>query len=420
MKLSLLILITLLGCDSSLNREAYAEEDASVPQDTLVKVEQHYAPLEPAHDLRVGAARFDKYLSLLEGKRVGIVANHTSLVGDVHLVDTLLNLGVTVQKVFAPEHGFRGDAANGEKIESGVDPLTGLPVVSLYGKDKKPSPSMLADVDVLLFDIQDVGARFYTYISTMHLVMEAAAENNKLVIILDRPNPNGFYVDGPVLEPEFQSFVGMHPIPVVHGLTVGELAKMILGEKWLKDGVQCELEVVLCEGYTHRIKYELPVAPSPNLPNMTSVYLYPSLCFFEPTKVSVGRGTDVPFQTIGYPGYGIGSFAFTPRSIPGKSLHPKYEGEECFGHNLTNFASFYFFNERKLYLDWLVEMYGYYGASDDFFTSPKFFDKLCGTRSVREQLKAGNTAEEIRESWIPSLEKYKDMRKNYLLYVDFE
>lgn len=420
MKLSLLILVTILGCNSSVNGEAYAEEDASLSQDTLIKAEPHYAALEPAHDLRVGASRFDKYLSLLEGKRVGIVANHTSLVDDVHLVDTLLQLGVKVQKVFAPEHGFRGDAANGERVESGTDLITGLPVVSLYGKDKKPSPGMLEDVDILIFDIQDVGARFYTYISTMHLVMEAAAENGKPVIILDRPNPNGFYVDGPVLEAEFQSFVGMHPIPVVHGLTVGELAHMILGEKWLKGGVQCELEVILCEGYSHRIKYELPVAPSPNLPNMTSVYLYPSLCFFEPTKVSVGRGTELPFQIIGYPGYGIGSFAFTPHSIPGKSLHPKYEGEACFGHKLTNFASFYFFNERKLYMDWLVEMYRYYGATNAFFTSPNFFDKLSGTRSLRQQLQAGDTADEIRASWQASLEKYKSMRKNYLLYVDFE
>ena len=420
MKFYFAVLIVVLGCTSSSSSGARAEEHAAALMDTLVHLKELYAPLEPAENLSVGAARFDKYLPLLLGKRIGVVANHTSLVDQTHLVDTLLSLGVNVAKVFAPEHGFRGDAANGEKIENGVDGATGLPVISLYGSNKKPTPEMLKNLDVLVFDIQDVGARFYTYISTMHYVMEAAAELDKEVVVLDRPNPNGFYVDWPVLDLKYQSFVGMHPIPVVHGLTVGELAQMILGEKWLANGVECKLAVIPCEGYTHRIKYELSVPPSPNLASMASVYLYPSLCFFEPTKVSVGRGTPNAFEIIGYPNYKIGSYGFTPISIPGKSVHPKYEGEACFGHNLEQFASFYFFNERMLYLDWLVQMYAYYPDKDSFFTLPEFFDKLCGTDQIRTMMEAGNSAEEIRESWSEELKKFKSMRKKYLLYVDFE
>ena len=279
---------------------------------------------------------------------------------------------------------------------------------------------MLENVDVLVFDIQDVGARFYTYISTMHYVMEAAAENDKKLIVLDRPNPNGFYVDGPVLEKEFQSFVGMHPIPVVHGLTVGELANMINEEGWLEGAQKCELEVIKCQNYEHSDLYRLPVKPSPNLPTMESIYLYPSLCFFEPTKVSVGRGTDLPFQIIGYPGNELGSVTFSPKKIPGVVENPKHEGETCSGSSLKEFGSFYFFTSRQLYLDWLVGYYKHYPEPKDFFTSGAFFNKLAGTDQLKQQIESGQSVEDIRISWQADLEKYKLVRKNYLLYPDFE
>ena len=273
--------------------------------------------------LVLGAYQFESYLPLLENRRVGMLVNHTSLVGNTHLVDTLQSLGVDIRKVFAPEHGFRGTADAGEAVEDGIDKATGLPLISLYGSNKKPGREQLADLDVIIFDIQDVGARFYTYISTMHYMMEACAENGKKLIVLDRPNPNGMYVDGPVLEPEFRSFVGMHPIPVVHGLTVGELAKMINGEGWLDNGVKCDLTVIAMDGYTHDSEYALPVKPSPNLPNQLSVQLYPSLCLFEATVVSVGRGTYEPFQQIGHPSFTDMPDSFTPVSIDGMSKYPR-------------------------------------------------------------------------------------------------
>lgn len=371
-------------------------------------------------DIQVGAERMGKYLPLLKDKKIGIICNHTSLVGETHLVDTLLSLGVDVERIFAPEHGFRGDASAGATINDSTDPKTGLPIVSLYGSNKKPKAEMVYDLDFLIFDIQDVGARFYTYISTMHYAMEAAAENDVTFIVLDRPNPNGFYVDGPILDPEFKSFVGMHPIPVVHGLTVGELAVMINGEGWLKDGAEAKLRVVTCRNYKHLDLYELPAAPSPNLPTMESIYLYPSLCLFEGTKVSVGRGTETPFEIIGYPGYGFGSFAFKPQSIPGVSDHPKHEGEQCFGHSLTDVGEFYFTTGRMLNLDWIIGMYETYPDKDNFFTGKNFIDKLAGTSELRKQIIAQNSIEEIRRSWEPELSEYKMMRKRYLLYTDFE
>lgn len=370
--------------------------------------------------IEVGAEQLDTYLPLLEAKRVGLVANHSSLVPEngeyVHLVDVLLEKGVQVQAVFAPEHGFRGDAGNGVRISDGKDAATGLEIRSLYGKTKKPTPAMLSDVDVLVFDMQDVGARFYTYLSTMHYIMEAAAEQGLPVIVLDRPNPNGFYVDGPVLDPAYSSFVGMHPIPIVHGMTLGELAQMINGEGWLKEGVQCDLTVIECANYTHEDLYNLPVAPSPNLPTMESVYLYPSLCLFEPTIVSVGRGTDYPFEVYGYPGMLYGSFAFTPKSLPGKSLHPKHEGKQCTGQRLTEMARFYFQANRRLYLQWLIGNYEVYPDKEAFFTSPQFFDKLAGTSQLRKQLDAGATEDEIRASWEEDLRAFKALRAKYLLY----
>jgi uncharacterized protein YbbC (DUF1343 family) len=376
-------------------------------------------PLEVNRSIATGASQLQQYLPDLANQRVTVVANQTSMIGQTHLVDTLISLGVNVVSVFAPEHGFRGDAGAGETIKNGTDAKTGLPLISLYGKNKKPTPEMLRDTDVLVFDIQDVGARFYTYISTMHYVMEAAVENNKKMIILDRPNPNGFYVDGPVLDPKFKSFVGMHPIPVVHGLTVGELAGMILGEGWIKAPNADFLKVVKCQNYTHSDLYELPVRPSPNLPNMTSIYLYPSLCWFEGTTVSVGRGTEFPFQIIGFPGNKTGKYEFTPLDLKGIAMDPPHEGKTCTGHDLREFGSFYFTSTKQLYLEWITGLYENASDKKAFFTSPEFFDKLAGTDQFRMQLIAGKSASEIRQSWQKDLENYRNTRKNYLLYPDF-
>lgn len=376
--------------------------------------------LEVNNKIKVGAERTEAYFNDLNGKKVGVVANQTSMIGTTHLVDSLLGAGIKVVKVFAPEHGFRGDASAGETIKNGKDTKTGLPLLSLYGKNKKPNPEMLKDVDVIIFDIQDVGARFYTYISTMHYVMEAAVENKKSLIILDRPNPNGFYVDGPVLDMKYQSFVGMHPIPIVHGLTVGELAKMILGEKWIKTSNTDFLKVVPCENYRHADLFVPAVRPSPNLPNITSIYLYPSLCWFEGTIVSVGRGTEYPFELIGFPGNKTGNFTFTPRDIPQVAMDPPSEGKVCNGHLLREFGSFYITSSRQLYLDWLTGMYEQAPDKTAFFSSPDFFDKLAGSDVLRKQLIAGITNDDIRKSWKQGLDDYKIKRKKYLLYPDFE
>lgn len=383
-------------------------------------------PVLPSKSLEVntrvitGAERMELYLPLLNGKKIGVVANQTTQVKGVHLVDTLLRRGITIQKVFAPEHGFRGNAGAGEHIRDGKDPKTGLPLVSLYGKNKKPTAEMLKGLDLVIFDIQDVGARFYTYISTMHYVMEACAESNIPVIVLDRPNPNGFYIDGPVLDMKYQSFVGMHPIPVVHGCTVGELAGMINGEGWLKGGIQCKLTVISCENYSHLDLYNLPVAPSPNLPTMSSIYLYPSLCWFEGTEVSVGRGTDLPFQVIGFPGNSTGRYEFTPRDIPGVAMDPPHEGKVCKGHNLREFGDFYITSSREIYLEWIVGMYENAPDKGAFFTNTKHFDQLAGTDIFRKQLQEGKTVSDIRKSWATDIQNYKLIRKKYLLYTDFE
>jgi uncharacterized protein YbbC (DUF1343 family) len=367
-----------------------------------------------------GASRLDVYLPLLQGKRVAIVANATSVVGKTHLVDTLLALKVNVVKVFAPEHGFRGDHGAGDKVADTKDSKTGLPLISLYGKNKKPSPEMVSDIDIIVFDIQDVGARFYTYISTMHYVMEIAAETNKKVIVLDRPNPNGFYIDGPVLEKEFSSFVGMHPIPVVHGCTVGELAQMINGEGWLAGSKKCDLTIVPVLNYSHKDYYELPIAPSPNLPNMSSVYSYPSLCLFEGTVISVGRGTALPFQSFGYPGDESGIYSFTPKDIAGVATDPPFEGQLCKGHDVSIFGDFYFKSHNQLYLEWLVNSYATYNGKDPFFLSSGFFNKLAGNSQLKKDIEAKKTVEEIRNSWAAGIENYKKIRKKYLLYQDFE
>ena len=366
--------------------------------------------------LRTGAECMEHYLPLLEGKRVAVCGNQTSVVAKTHLVDTLLSRKVNVVKLFCPEHGFRGQAEAGATIASGKDPLTGLPVVSLYGKNKKPTAEQLQGVDVVLFDLQDVGCRFYTYISTLHYVMEAAAENGVKVIVLDRPNPNGFYVDGPVLEPQYKSFVGMHPVPIVYGMTIGEYARMINGEKWLANGVQCDLTVIKLEGYTHETRYALPVAPSPNLQTAEAIYLYPSLCLFEGTNVSVGRGTDHPFEMYGAPGMLSGDYRFTPRAIPGVSENPPFKGQECRGYLLHDIAADNLNNPGRLNLSYLLTAYRNCVDQSSFFLKNNFFDKLAGTDQLRKQLVVGASEEEIRASWEPDLEKFRHIREQYLLY----
>ena len=363
--------------------------------------------------LRLGAERTEAYLPLLEGKRIAPAVNQTSLVGDKHLVDILLDNKLTISKIFAPEHGFRGTADAGEKVETAKDSGTGLPIVSLYGKNLKPSADQLSDVDAVIFDIQDVGSRFYTYISTMHYLMEACAENGKELIVLDRPNPNGHFVDGPVREKGLKSFVGMHPIPVVHGLTVGELAKMINGEGWLAGGLRCNLTVIPCTTYSHSDRYSLPVRPSPNLPNDRAIALYPSLCLFEGTPVSVGRGTDWPFQVIGAPFYADTAFSFRPESRPG-AKYPPHQNALCFGKDFREAGS----GPVGFSLAEVIEFYNQSPEKDQFFKP--FFDKLVGNRRIALQIRAGRTEKEIGESWAEEVDKYKLMRKKYLLYPDFE
>jgi uncharacterized protein YbbC (DUF1343 family) len=363
--------------------------------------------------IKVGAQRTTEYLPLLDGKRVAVVTNQTGLIGSRHLVDSLVSLRVNVVKVFAPEHGFRGEADAGEHVKDGKDARTGLPIVSLYGSNKKPKPEQLVDVDVLVFDIQDVGVRFYTYIGTLHYVMEAAVENEKSVIVLDRPNPNGFYVDGPVLDMAYGSFVGMHPVPLVHGMTVGEFARMINGEGWLKGGVACDLIVIPCEGYDHTTMYDLPVRPSPNLPNAASVHLYPSLGLFEGTIVSVGRGTDIPFQCIGYPGNPVGRYQFTPTAKPG-AKDPPYKGKTCTGLDLQAFGAIQARLEKGINLKWLIGLYAEAPDKAGFFNP--FFDKLAGGPRLREQVMAGMEEAAIRETWKDGLAHFASVRAKYLLY----
>ncbi len=370
--------------------------------------------------IQVGSKMFDKYFPIIQEKRVAIIGNQTSMVGSTHLVDTLLSLGIDVKKVFAPEHGFRGNADAGEKVTDGKDSKTGLPILSLYGKkNRKPSVERLLDVDVIIFDIQDVGVRFYTYISTMHYAMEACAEQNKKMIILDRPNPNGFFVDGPILKKGNESFVGMHPVPIVHGMTIGEYAHMINGEKWLANGIQCDLMVVKCQNYEHSDFYELPIKPSPNLPNMASIYLYPSLCLFEGTNVSIGRGTKKPFQLIGSPLISETGFSFTPKPTPG-AKHPKLEGEKCNGYDLEDFGEHYLRSLGKLYLHWVVAIYQESSSKADFFRNDGFFKLLTGDKTIREMIETGKDANEIWESFQDEVKRFKIKRKKYLLYSDFE
>jgi len=360
-----------------------------------------------------GADRTAAYIDYLKGKNVGMVINQSSVVGKklTPTLDSLVALGISVKKIFGPEHGFRGNASDGAKIDDAVDTKTGVPAISLYGKHNKPTPDELKGLDVVIFDIQDVGARYYTYFATLHHVMEACAENNIEVMILDRPNPNGYFVDGPILDTAFKSGVGMHPVPIAHGMTPAEYAQMINGEGWLKNHAKCKLHIVRMENYAHSRFYTLPIHPSPNLSTQQSVMLYPSICLFEGTTLSLGRGTPFPFQVIGSPllkdKY---KFSFTPVSIPGVSDNPPQKGNMCYGIDLQHYKA----TDGKINLKWLMDLYKVFPDKEHFFTA--YFTKLAGTDQLRKQIEAGKSEEEIRLSWEPALSQYKIMRRKYLLY----
>ncbi len=364
--------------------------------------------------IQVGSERMERYLSMIKGKRIGLTVNQSSLVQGVHLLDTLMNLGMDVRKIFSPEHGFRGDADAGAHISDSRDVRTGLPIISLYGKNRKPGSGQMQGLDVMIFDIQDVGVRFYTYISTLHYVMEACAEADIPLIVLDRPNPNAHYVDGPVLDTAFRTFVGMHPVPVVYGMTIGEYARMINGERWLRDGISCALTVIPVARYTHDMPYPLPVKPSPNLPNFRAVLLYPSLCLLEPTTVSVGRGTELQFQVYGHPGWDTSLYAFRPMPNSG-ARHPKHEGVTCYGYKLSVRPVKELYDERRLNLTYLLNAWNRTDTSA-FFRSNKAFDRIAGSSQLRLQLREGKSERDIRASWQASLIKFKQMRSKYLLY----
>jgi uncharacterized protein YbbC (DUF1343 family) len=360
-----------------------------------------------------GANQIELYKSIIEGKSVAVVANQTSMIGSTHLVDKLLSIGIKIKVIFTPEHGFRNLADAGEIIENGKDTETGIPIISLYGSHLKPTAQDIKGIDVVIFDIQDVGTRFYTYISTLHNILESCAENQVKCLVLDRPNPNGFYFDGNILDTAYRSFVGMDPVPVVHGMTVGEYSEMLNGEGWLKNGVKCDLVVIKCKNYNHQTLYELPVKPSPNLPNQTSVYLYPSICFFEGTIVSLGRGTSFPFQVFGSPDLPDRGFSFIPESAPG-AKNPPLLGIKCFGTDLTDAVKKKLVPKAELNLDWLIGAYNDFPNRDKFFNS--YFDVLAGGPVLREQIQKGMTSEQIKATWKEGLAKFSKIREKYLLY----
>ncbi|HON55098.1 MAG TPA: DUF1343 domain-containing protein [Bacteroidales bacterium] len=371
---------------------------------------------DSAQKIKVGAESIEEYLPMVQGKRVAVLSNQTGVIGNTHLVDTLIALKVNVVFIMSPEHGFRGDADAGEHVSSSVDKKTGIPIKSLYeGNTGKPSSELLNQIDVIIFDLQDVGVRFYTYLTTMARMMEACAENGKKMIVLDRPNPLGFYVDGPILDMKFKSGVGWLPIPVVHGMTFGELAGMINGEKWLNNGIQCDVSVIKCKNYTHASMYTLPVKPSPNLPEMRSIYLYPSMCYFEATPVSLGRGTDHPFQMYGHPNMKGYAFNFTPRSISG-AKNPPQLNRVCYGVDLTKEPSIEEINKKGINLEYLIDAYHNLNLDNFFFNS--FFELLIGRDYVRKMIIAGNSAAEIKSMWAEDVAKFKEQRKPYLLYPD--
>jgi len=428
------ILLILLFAGSIVHTHSSCQQ----PNNPAIIESNHSVINPPEKNQRIipGAERISEYLPMIKGKKVGIFANHTSLVGSSHLIDTLLKLGVNITVAFGPEHGFRGDIPDGVKISDYKDEKTGIPVVSLYGDKRRPAAQDIRDVDVLIFDIQDVGARFYTYISSMQEFLECALENHKPLLLLDRPNPNGFYVDGPVLDTKFRSFVGMQPIPINYGMTMGEYALMLLGEKWLSEKTNTinaynsttqptadtpfHFMVIKCQNYTHKSRYVLPVKPSPNLPDMQSVYLYPSTCLFEGTALSEGRGTDKPFQYIGHPALPKNLFSFTPNPNAG-SKSSKHFGKTCYGWNLGGSAEEVLKKiDNKIQLKWLLEAYKLFPDKDSFFSRPASFNRLAGNDVLMQQIKDGKSEEEIRKSWEPALSQFKKIRRKYLMYDDFE
>ncbi len=407
MCLTILVFMLLFSCKS-----VQKAKDSTVHYSTNPKVVQPKVPIvinTKAIIFSAGADNFEGFSKYLKNKKIGVITNQSGLLLDnVHVVDFLISKKIEVVKIFAPEHGFRGTADAGEKIIDGKDYKTGLPILSLYGDNRKPKSHQIQDLDVLVFDLQDVGSRFYTYISTLHYVMEACAENNIKLIILDRPNPNGGIVDGPILEKEFTSFVGMHQIPVLHGMTIGEYAQMINGEKWLNDGVSCTLQVVACSAYNREMFYDLPVKPSPNLPNAQAINLYASLCFFEGTNVSSGRGTNQQFQIYGSPFLPNIDFCFIPMPNEG-AKDPMHNGKDCFGEDLSKIA-----RVNQLELKWLIKAYNETSVKAKFFNP--FFTKLAGTKKLQQQIETGISEEEIRKTWVADLETFKEMRKKYLIY----
>ena len=412
---SILLLLIVSSCSVPGKKKTSSKETYVINETVPTNegsIREDVALHHTIHHPVLGIDRLHLFLDSLKEYRIAVVGNQTSMVGNVHLVDTLLSLKLNVVKVFAPEHGFRGDADAGEKIHSTIDEKTGLPIISLYGQNKKPQRDQLSDVDIVIYDIQDVGVRFYTYISTLHYVMESCAENNKQLVVLDRPNPNGHYVDGPVREPEFRSFIGMHPVPIVYGMTIGEYAMMINGENWLDDNMKCKLWVIPCKNYTHKTKYVLPVPPSPNLRSEDAISFYPSLCLFEATTISIGRGTNRPFEVYGHPNFPKESFTFTPISQLG-AKNPMYENRLCFGIDLHGTMT-----KRKyeINLTYLINAKELMGDSMPFIDQVSFFNRLAGTSKLKDQIYAGWTAKEIRETWKPGLEEFKKIRSKYLLY----
>ena len=380
---------------------------------SIISAQSNNLKLVEYNEIITGASQLNSYINLLENKNVAVVSNQASQIESIHLVDTLLSMGVNISKIFCPEHGFRGTADAGKKIDDHIDSITNIPIISLYGSHKKPNSHDLADVDIVLFDLQDVGTRFYTYISTLTYVMEACAENDVPMVVLDRPNPNAFYIDGPVMKEKHSSFVGLHPIPVVYGMTIGEYAMMVYGEHWIVNANNLNLKVVTLKGWDHNTIVKLKTRPSPNLPNWQSVYLYPSLCFFEGTIMSVGRGTEYPFQIFGHPNYLVGSFMFTPKSITG-ATNPKYKNQTCFGTNLTDVANYYDSMPQQINLNWLINSYKVMNDSTNFFNH--YFVRLAGTDELQNQIIAGLTEDEIRQGWQPKLDDFKKIRSKYLLY----
>jgi uncharacterized protein YbbC (DUF1343 family) len=421
----LLFVIAFTGACSKKNKiytdipEWYVPPPPLVINDTLPKLLFCDTSLVrtnlPSEMIKPGIESLEEYFPLLSGKNIAVVTNQTGVINNQHLVDFFIENNLKITKVFSPEHGFRGNIDRGKEFSDSIDGKTGLPIIALYGKNKKPTAVQLQDVDVVVFDIQDIGVRFFTYISTLHYVMEACAENGKHLVILDRPNPLGHYVDGPILKPEFKSFVGMHPIPVVHGLTVGELALMINGESWLEYGVKCKLTVIKAKNYTHSSKWSLSIKPSPNLPDDIAIRLYPSLCFFEATDVSIGRGTQMPFKIIGYPDKKFGDYSFIPHDITGMQTNPLHEGKNCYGINLQNETP-----DQTFTLKYFLEFADKFEKRADMITRVNWFNLLAGNNELYHDIINGLNESEIRKKWQKELDDYKRLRKKYLLYPDFE